>query len=143
MALVFFLTALLGLLFPPFAIVALAMMIVGVFAKGMVADARADCQNQEENQTPPCRAAALRRNTPACHAQRQGKVIDVRCYPALPPLQLATPLPELTPNNPRDGAIARFSCPAPPGTLESTRDVQARRPRSQDCRPLRRWRTSR
>ena len=40
MGLLFLLTALLGLCFPPFAIVFLGMMVLGVFAKGVVADSQ-------------------------------------------------------------------------------------------------------
>lgn len=92
-----FLAALLGLVFPPVAIVLVAMIILGVFAKGMGGDA----DSQEE-------VASVRRKTRHRHgAQRPhdavrphvtqpqpGQVFDVRCYPIVPPARLPEPTPE-------------------------------------------------
>ncbi len=95
MGLLFFLAALLGLMFPPFAVVMLAMMVLGVFAKGIVA-------NSQDKTVRGRRKARHRHGVQRPHdefhhdtmAPRPGKVIDVRCYPFLPPLRLPTPTPE-------------------------------------------------
>ena len=95
MGLLFLLAVLVGLVFPPFAIVVLAMMVLGVFAKGMVADS-------QEQFIRPTRKIRHRHSTqrPQDAVSRysmapwQGTVIDVRCYPTLPPLCLSTPMPK-------------------------------------------------
>ena len=95
MGLLFFLAAILGLMFPPLAIVMLAVMVVGVFAKGIVADS-------QERTVRGRRKARFRHGMRRSHevmprhamAPGPGKVIDVRCYPFLPPLRLPTPTPK-------------------------------------------------
>ena len=96
MGLLFLLAAILGLVFPPIGVVVLAMMILGVFAKGVVA---ADSQEQIVSTR---RKVRLRHGTEQPHyvirqdvtAPGQGKIIDVRCYPILPPLRLTKPMPK-------------------------------------------------
>lgn len=94
MALLFFLAALLGLLFPPFAVVVLAMTILGVFAKGMVAASREPMAGPRR-QTRHRHGAKRPEDRIRYDAMgpRQGEVIDVQCYPILPPLRLTTPMP--------------------------------------------------
>ena len=93
MGLVILLVALLGLAFPPFAIVILGMMILGVFAKGVVADPQEPIVNVTRKARQ--RHATKRPQDVIPHratARQPGNVIDVRCYPALPPLWLTTPM---------------------------------------------------
>jgi hypothetical protein len=84
----FLLAALLGLVFPPLAVVIMAMMIVGVFTKGVVADSPEELMRPRRN--------SMRRHSPQrpqdtirhhVTAPRPGAVIDVRCYPVPPPPQ--------------------------------------------------------
>jgi hypothetical protein len=85
MGLLFLLVALLGLVFPPFAVVVLAMLILGVFAKGMA--------DESSEQIVMVRRKARRRQgaerakdamRPHAMAPRRGNVIDVRWYPVPP-----------------------------------------------------------
>ncbi len=94
MGLLFFLAALLGLMFPPLAVVMLAMMVLGVFAKGIVADSQ---ERTVRGRRKTRHRHGAKRSEDAmpryAMAPRQGKVINVRCYPILPPLRLPTPTP--------------------------------------------------
>jgi hypothetical protein len=84
--------AILGLLFPPLAVVAMAMMIVGAFAKGVIAGP------QEEifaagRKSRRCHRAddAVRRDV---MASKRRDIIDAHWYPLPPLLRLPTPMPE-------------------------------------------------
>ena len=87
----FFLIALLGLAFPPLAAVVLAMSVLGVFAKGVAADAGEEvfCPRRKTRRDHGAeqRPDVIRHTTPP----RYGEVIDVRCYQILPLLLLPAP----------------------------------------------------
>jgi hypothetical protein len=95
MGFLFLLVALLGLMFPPLAVVMLAMMVLGVFAKGIVSDSQ-DRTVRGRRKTRRRRGAERPRDISHQHAMapRPGKVIDVRCYPFYPPLPLPRPTPK-------------------------------------------------
>ncbi len=90
MGLLFLLVAVLGLAFPPLAVVFLAMMVFGVFAKGLVADP--DQKTVARRKSRHRRGAERPQDAMRRHATepRQGEVVDVRFYPFLPPLGLPT-----------------------------------------------------
>ncbi len=95
MGLLFVLAAILGLLFPPFAVVILAMTILGVFAKGVAADSQeqvisARRKSRQHNAGKRPQNVILRH----AMAPRPGEVIDVQLDPTLPPLRLQTPMPK-------------------------------------------------
>lgn len=89
MGLLFLLVAVLGLAFPPLAVVFLAMMVFGVFAKGLVADSDQQTAGARRK-TRHRRGAERPQDAMRRHATepRQGEVVDVRFYPFLPPLGL-------------------------------------------------------
>jgi hypothetical protein len=97
------LAALLGLVFPPLAVVVLAMVVLGVFVKGVAADAqepivkaRPKVRQRDGAQRPE---DAMRHHVAE---PQQGTVIDVRCYPFLPPARLETPT-QKSPDCPQHG----------------------------------------
>ena len=86
------LAVILGVVFPPLGAVILAVMVWGVFAKGMAED------SPEEIARPKPRRRLRRRQprpedeTPCPVIVPPGcDVIDVRSYPPLPPLPTPTP----------------------------------------------------
>jgi hypothetical protein len=88
--------AILALVFPPLAIVLLALVIVGVFAKGM--DVVADSQRptaSPEWKTRRRHAAEQPHDAVDRHGGEPpaGEVIDVRSYPIPPPTGLPPPMP--------------------------------------------------
>ncbi len=92
MGLLFLLAAILGLLFPPLAIVVLAAMVLGVFAKGVAAES--------PEQIVRARPKAKRRRREGrprdviryySNAPQQGDVIDVRCEAIPLPLNRSAP----------------------------------------------------
>jgi len=87
----FLLLAILGLAFPPVGAVILAMVILGVFAKGVVADPQEPTVYPQRKTRR--RYAAQRPQEAMTHATQPqpGKVIDVRWYPVPPPPRLPTP----------------------------------------------------
>lgn len=89
------LVAILSLVFPPFAIVALALVIVGVFAKGVVADPQ-DQSVKTKRKARHRRGSARPQDVNRRHVadSRFGTVIDVQWHPVLPPLRLPTPAPK-------------------------------------------------
>jgi hypothetical protein len=87
----FLLLAILGLAFPPVGAIILAMVVLGVFAKGVAAD-------PEEPIAAPrrkgCSAGTTRRPheaMPSAVPPQRDSVIDVRWYPVPPPPRLPTP----------------------------------------------------
>jgi hypothetical protein len=70
------LAAVLAFIFPPLAILVLALLITGVFAKGIQADADPAAELQEEKRRNRRRWARLRERS-----QPPADVIDVQSYP--------------------------------------------------------------
>ena len=94
----FFLAAILGLAFPPVGVVVLAMTILGVFTKGVVADSQDQIASARRKARH--RHGVDRRREPMpdrVMEPQEGNVIDVRCYPILPSLRL--PAAILKPRN--------------------------------------------
>ncbi len=95
MAWLFLLAAILGLICPPAGVVVLGMMVLGVFAKGVVADSQEPmvCVGRKNRQRHGAERPqdAVRRHVTE---PQPGKVIDARCYPILPPLRLPRPMPK-------------------------------------------------
>ncbi|MGO9108103.1 MAG: hypothetical protein ACLP9L_02610 [Thermoguttaceae bacterium] len=95
MVLLFFLAALLGLVFPPLAVVVLAAMILGVFAKGVIANSQEQivrARRKTRRRHGAGRAQAIMHHHIV--VPPRGKVIDVRCYPILFPPRLPKPMPQ-------------------------------------------------
>jgi hypothetical protein len=89
----FLLVALLCLAFPPFAVVILAMLILGVFVKGMGMTAESQEQIVSTRRKTRHRHAAERPHDVMRHyvmEPQEGQVIDVHSYP-IPPLALLPP----------------------------------------------------
>jgi hypothetical protein len=94
MGILFVLAAILGLLCPPLAAIAMLAMIAGAFAKGVIG-------SPPEKIVAASRKARRRRRVKrtgvADHmgvAPQGGNVIDAHWYPVLPLLRLPTPVPE-------------------------------------------------
>jgi hypothetical protein len=91
------LAAILGLVFPPLAIVILAMMVLGVFAKGMGMTADSEEQSVGVRRKIRHRRSAQRPEDevhPHVTQPEPGQVIDVPCYPIPLPGQLPLPTPK-------------------------------------------------
>jgi hypothetical protein len=90
----FFLAAILCLAFPPVGVVVLAMIVLGIFTKGIVADAH-DPLLVPRPRTRHRRRAESRRDAVDSHGNElHGEVIDVTSYPVHPPLPLPTTVPK-------------------------------------------------
>jgi hypothetical protein len=95
MAWLFLVAAILSMLFPPVGVVVLAMVVMGVFTKGVVADSPDPVVAVRRKAGHRGGAERARDETGQPDKDpRQGNVIDVRCYPILFPPRLPAPLPQ-------------------------------------------------
>ncbi|MGA2032602.1 MAG: hypothetical protein ABSG68_10115 [Thermoguttaceae bacterium] len=84
-----FIAAILALVFPPLAIVLLALIVLGVFAKGMDAADSEDPGASAAGKMRPSDVETLDEVVRGqVRQQPRGQVIDVRSYPIPPPPKL-------------------------------------------------------
>jgi len=89
MAWLFLLAALLGLMFPPIGVVILAMVVLGVFTKGVAADSQDPIGIARRKVRHRSRARRRREQLSQRAAEPSvGEIIDVRSYPVLHPVRL-------------------------------------------------------
>ena len=95
MAWLFLLAAILGFVFPPVGVVVVAIMVLSVFTKGVLADSQDEIVSVRRG-TKHDRDAVRRKKAPPHPAREphQGPVIDVRCYPVLPPVRISVAMPK-------------------------------------------------
>jgi len=109
MAWLYLLAAILGLVFPPVGFILLAMMVFGVFTKGLLTDSQD--QLGSTGGKARLRRGLSRRQQPTPHLVTPppaGEVIDVTCSPVLPPLRLPAYLSTIAQT--QTGRADRSSC---------------------------------
>lgn len=94
MAWLFLVAAILGLVFPPIGVVVVAIMVLSVFTKGVLADSQDEIVSVRRGARHE-RGAGRRKTAPHPASEpHQGPIIDVRCYPVLPPLRIPAAVPK-------------------------------------------------